>query len=504
MNATHEIVPMILPTVMIPLTVVSVALSVFASLIASLFGIQLKLEGPRKLFEVLLKPRVLFTSLLVNLVILGGVRGVIWWKNYPRLLRTIKHESLIRAKSSNVNFTDVSAVPTNFKESSSVAREISGIKQIWKNETGYGSFRAPVFSSGKIFFGNDEGIIRELSLTTGEEGRSFYIGTAASSELTLWNNYLFAGEGVHDTHHARFYRFSLKTGKFESSFQTKGHTEAQAVIGTYSGQSLLFIPSGSDGLHAVDPITMTERWSLNLGHMDAGVLVEENIIFIGTGREKDDDKKNKCYSAALDFLSGKILWQQELAASSWMRPVSYGENVCYIQGEVYFPSARGHVACFNKRTGEHTFGFNTSDPLAATPKIVNDSLLYTSIYGKVCRFNLKNRVHEWCYDTRQKETKSYAGASYDPSTQTVLYPSMKDGLFVLNAKSGKLIFNWKPSQEEGEWRKIYADVTVAGGVWVLVDAEGGIRALRPLFELQTAKTPQKNTGENSKDMGKKS
>ncbi len=72
MTTPNELVPMILPTVMIPLTLVSVGFSVVATFIAGLFGIQLKLEGPKKLLEVLLKPKVLATAFALMLLFLEG------------------------------------------------------------------------------------------------------------------------------------------------------------------------------------------------------------------------------------------------------------------------------------------------------------------------------------------------------------------------------------------------------------------------------------------------
>jgi outer membrane protein assembly factor BamB len=486
MTPSNELIPMILPTVMIPLTMVSVGLSVVATFIAGLFGIQLKLEGPKKLLEVLLKPKVLGTALALNIVILGGVQGYKWWINYPRLLSTIENESKERATPSELNYQDQLEVPSQFRSHKAQTDDVEAIEQVWKIQTEKGSFRAAVVSSDRVFFGNDMGILRELNLSDGKEIRSFYIGTPISSELTIWNNHIFSGEGLHDTHHARVYSFDLKTGQFKGAYQTLGHTEAQAVIGTYANQSLMFVPAGADGLHAVDPVSMREQWKVNIGHMDAGILVEASVVYIGTGREKDDDKKNKCFAAALDFSTGKILWQRELAASSWMRPVSYKDQVCYIQGEVYFPTARGHIACFNKKTGEHTVAFNTPDPLAGTPKILDDSILFTSIHGLVCRFNLETKNKMWCFNVDDKDSKSLAGASYDPAGNVVVYPSMTKGLYILDANNGNLVHHWKPNQEQGEWKKTYADVTIANGLWIVSDDEGSVRALKPLFSAKTA------------------
>ncbi|MGE3609494.1 MAG: PQQ-binding-like beta-propeller repeat protein [Bacteriovoracaceae bacterium] len=485
MTPSHEFVPMILPTVMIPLTLVSVGISVVASFIAALFGIELKMEGPKKLLEVLLKPKVLITGLLMNGAILGAVHGWKWWKNYPRLISTIESQSQERAKSSSLTYQDVPTVNTNFTSSKSSSDAIQSIEQVWHVQTEKGSFRAAVVANERVFFGNDAGIVRELELNTGKEIRNFYIGTAASSELTIWNNAIYIGEGMHDTHHARVYRFDLKTGQYQGSYQALGHTEAQAVIGSWQGENTLFVVAGSDGLHAVDPVSMQVKWKLNLGHMDAGITVSDGVVYIGTGREKDDDKKNKCFAAALDFKTGKVLWKHELAASSWMRPVVVNENVCYIAGEIYFPSERGHISCFDRSSGNHSIAMNTTDPLAGTPKVLDQSLLYTSIHGLVCRFDLITKKNQWCFDAKMKDF-SLAGASYDPRGNVIVYPSFTNGLYVLDPNDGKVLYHWKPSKEQGEWKKTYADITVSGDYWIVSDDNGSVRALRANFIPKTA------------------
>lgn len=480
MTTPNELVPMILPTVMIPLTLVSVGFSVIATFIAGLFGIQLKLEGPKKLLEVLLNPKVLASAFVLNALIFGGVYSWRWWMNYPRLISTIESESNQRAKKSDIQYSDVPTVAVSFISSKERASIPSSLEQVWQFKGGKGTFRAAVVSSGRVFFANNDGLIRELELTSGKEIRSFYIGTPLNTELSIWNNSIYAGEGVHDTHHARIYRYDLGTGHYLGSYQTLGHIEAQPVVGTSEGESTLFAVGGVDGLHAVDPVTMKEKWKVNVGHIDAPVVVDNRTVFLGTGREKDDDKKNKSFAAAVEFKTGKILWKHELAGSTWMRPVVAGENVCYVSGEVYFPTERGHITCFDKKSGEHSIAMNTSDPLVSTTKVLDNSLLYSSFHGKVCRFDLETRKNLWCFDSKSKE-KSMAGVSYDPKGHVILYPSMTNGLYVLDPDSGKVLMNWKPSKEEGEWKKIHADVTVAGDYWIVSDDEGSVRALRAKF-----------------------
>jgi len=478
MTTPDQLVPMIIPTVMIPLTIVSVAISVVASFIAGLFGIQLKLEGPRKLLELLLKPKILVTAFVLNILILGGFHGIKWWKNYPKLLSTIEREMNSRTKVSGHKYTNVETNQSHFYTRSESVSLISDVEQKWKIETGAGAFRSAIVSNGRVFSGNKLGVISELDIQTGELLRTFYTGTMVSPRITIWNNYLYVGEGTHDTHHARVYRFNLKSGKLEGHYQTLGHTEGQAIIATYASENTLFVVSGSDGLHAVDPVTMKPKWHYNSGHMDAAVVADSNgLVYLGTGREKGDDSKNKTYAAAIDFKTGEEKWKIELPASSWMRPVIVKEDVCYITGEIYFPSKRGHIVCLNKLTGEHTAGIHTTEPLVSTPKALDGSILYTSMKGKVCRFDISARRNMWCFNSKIEGT-SFAGAAFDERTNSVVYPSINKGLFVLNANNGKVIFHWNPKDDEGEWKDTYADVTIKDGLWLVSDYSGNIRALK--------------------------
>lgn len=488
MTTPHELVPMIIPTVMIPLTMVSVGLSVVASFIAGLFGIQLKLEGPRKLLEVLLKPKVLASAFMLNALIMGGIYGWKWWKNYPKLISTIEKEMSVRAKESTIEYQNVPTNQSHFKAVKSSTQAPDGVEQVWKADLNSGAFRPAIVSSGRVFTGNKDGVISELELATGELVRTFFTGTMVSPRITLFKNSIYVGEGVHDTHHARVYRFDLKTGKLLGHFQTQGHTEGQAIVGSFENEDTLFIVSGKDGLHAVDPESMKVKWEANPGHMDAAVVVDEDgFVYLGTGREKGDDSKNKTYAAALEFKTGKEIWKKELPASSWMRPVLVGVHVCYVTGEIYFPSERGHIVCFDRKTGEHTAGIHTPEPLASTPKVLDNSILYTSIKGMVCRFDVVSRRNQWCFNAETKGI-SFAGASYDEKLHVVLYPSVDKGLFVLDANSGSTLLNWKPSEADGEWKKTYADVTVHEGLWLISDYSKNLRALRPKFLPRTAQS----------------
>ena len=65
-NMIEQVHPLIVPTVLIPLTLVSMGISVIATFIAGLFGVKLKAEGPKRLLELLFKPKILISDFVTH------------------------------------------------------------------------------------------------------------------------------------------------------------------------------------------------------------------------------------------------------------------------------------------------------------------------------------------------------------------------------------------------------------------------------------------------------
>ena len=462
----NEFHNLIIPTVMIPLTAVSVLLSIAASFIAGLFGITLSTEGPKRLLEVLLKPKVLLSGLALNLLILGGVKGYDYYKNLPRFIWTIEGAQKKLAKPSSQVYGDRNQVPLNYSQASS-PEAFKDLKEIWSAKLPKGNFRAPVFSGGSIFYGTDDGHVFELSETTGEILRKFFVGSYITPELTIDDSTLYVGEGTHNTHHARVYAFDLKTGQLRGHYTTKGHTEGQPVIGKWGSEKTLFVVSGSDGIHAVDPHTMTLKWQANDGHIDASVLPFNDKVFAGTGRDKGNSEKFKTFATAYDFSTGKKLWQNELPASSWMSPVAWNDSVCFVFGEVYFASGIGGVYCYNQKDGKPTHAFNLNEPQTGIPIVIGNSLISTGSNGRVCSLDLTTRMVSWCFDVESKG-KSFSSPTYLPLLDALAYSSMEQGLWLIDFKTGTKITNFtKP-----EWKTIYGASAVKGSSIAVGDIDG--------------------------------
>ena len=463
---------LIIPTVMIPLTAVTVALSMLASFIAGLFGIRLKTEGPKRLLEVLLKPRVLLGALALNVLILGGIQGYTYFKNYPRFLWTVKKTQAAEAKPSDRDYGRHHSVAGEFNPAQRPiqANQLEQVRLLWSHTLPKGAFRSPLIAGGSVFVGSLDGRVYELDAQTGQRLRSFFVGTPVTPELTIDDGFLYVGEGVHDTHSARIYSFNLKTGLFAGAYQTKGHTEGQPVIGEHQGTKLLFAVAGADGVHAVDPKTMKAKWTANDGHIDASVRVFGGRVFAGTGREKGDSEKNRSYAVAYDFLTGAKIWKMELPASSWMNPVIWREQVCFVYGEVYFESGLGGVQCFRQDNGTPSKSFNLASPQTTLPLVIGDSLITTDSKGVVCSLDLISHQTQWCHKVAFKKGMNFASPVYSPERDVLIYASMSDGLHFVNRRTGRLL----KRIELKDTATIYAPVEVSGTTFVASDVKGTV------------------------------
>jgi len=478
MNPDFNVVEMIIPTVMIPLTLIGVGISVVATFVASLFGVQLKAEGPKKLLELLIKPRVLALALLFNAVGWGLYHGWLYWKNYPRLIVTIH-----RANSKNL-VTSEKTYENNSVDVNTVQRRQKGLfptpvafDQLWNIETGGGVFNTPVISSNSVFSGNRDGFVYEVDLLSGKLIRKFYVGSPVTAKISIWKNMLFVGEGVHDLHHARVYKFDLKSSQLLGTYQSKGHIEAQSVISEYGDKSIMFVPSGADGIHAVDPQTMQGLWHVNHGHIDSAVMVQGETAFFATGREKHDDKKNKCYAGALNFKDGSLKWKHELPGSSWLTPTAWKDEVCYVVGEVYFKTERGHVVCFDQKTGEHKTAINVDEPVVALPLVMGDTLYFSTVNGTLYSYDMNLKKVNWVQRGKD-DGDAYAGPSYDSVHDLIIYPTFSEGVKWFSPDTGNLAGHWKPSVEQGEWIKNFAGVAIKDDLLVFADYKRMTRALK--------------------------
>jgi outer membrane protein assembly factor BamB len=480
----------VIPTVLIPLTFLTVGLTSLAGMVAGWFGVKLKTEGPKQFLEVLLKKRVLISMVFLNLLGLGIYKSYIYVKNLPSFIYTIENQSNKNSISSNETYPDVHLRPNHYigtlKPPMSASLKLHKELKLPK-----GSFRSGLISGNSLFYGADDGYIYEIDKISLLQIRKFFVGTQVTTRPIIYKNKLIAGEGNHDTHHARIYSFNLKTGNFIESFKTLGHTEGQPIVQSYLGQDLLFITAGRDGLYAISPNDFKEVWHKNDGHLDATVSYEDGTIYAGTGAEKGV-AWDVSYAVAYEFLTGKEIWKKQLPLSNWMHPIITEKDVCYILGEIYFPSQVGSLYCLNKKSGQTDFSIPFDSPVASKPfyvKTNNSEFVYFGdLSGVIHGVNLLTKEKIWSVKTSLK-TINYALSSFDYDSQNGIlwYPSFDNGIFAIHPMTGEILSHWTPSASEALWKKNYAAVTVEDNRLYHMDIKGNLR----MFNIYTEKLASK-------------
>ena len=475
----------IIPTVLIPLTGVTVLLSSIASVIAGWFGIKLKMEGPKQLLEVLLKKKVLTSALLINLAMIGAYRAYQYIKQLPIPILLIENKSRLNASLSLENYENSLGRVHSFVLDNNYSvhdKERYELKEIWDQKLKTGPFRSGVISGNSLFYGVDDGLIHEIDIQSGKSKRLFYIGTQVTTRPVIYNSHLFAGEGNHDTHHARIYSFDLKTGKFSGAFKTIGHTEGQPLIETFNHETLLFLTAGKDGLYAISPDSLKEKWHAKDGHLDATVSIEEGIVYTASGREKGSEK-DQIYAVAYDFSTGKKIWKQELPLSNWMHPVIGTKDICYSLGEIYFPSKLGFLYCLDKKTGHADFTIPFESPLIGKSLILKSQdlelAIVSSFNGEVCAINTLLKLKVWCTKTGNKNTTyAFSSVDYDSKRNLLWYASVDNGLFAFDIKTGNIKIHWLPTKSVyKKWNETNASVNIKDDSIFIADQTGVIRKL---------------------------
>ena len=461
----------IIPTVVLPFTIVGMILTSLATWIAALFGVELKAEGPKRLFEVIMKPKILILGLLSNLLVYGAIQGGQYLLDGPYPLWWVKVENSNNSPSSET-YSD------NFTESIKPIADIKNLEIAWETKIESAIFGTPVISGESLFAGEDAGRVLELNLNTGKVLRKFEVGKPVMTSPLIWNQMLYAGEGIHTTHHARLYAFDLKSGKLAGAFESQGHIERAATPAEWENQKLLLIPSGKDGLNAVDPTTMKLVWHSPIGHIDSFPLANNEMVFVGTGLELGFDETPTKISA-LEFKTGKVIWEKTLPTSIWGKPIVWNQVVCFPVGDVYKNTDYGQLACYERSSGKEYFAFNTPGALISEPVLRGDDLIVADFHGKIYQFNLKNQKLDW---TIQVPVKKYSYASVVVDSQDNLVLPGLDGIYVYSRKTQELQFTWKPEK----WKGAYCNVVFYKDLWILADATGTIYGLKSLPKLKLA------------------
>ncbi|MGZ3809666.1 MAG: hypothetical protein ACXVCE_16410, partial [Bacteriovorax sp.] len=145
----------IIPTVLIPLTGLTVVLTSIASVIAGWFGIKLNTEGPKQLLEVLLTKKVLIGAVVLNFALMGLYRAAIFIKTLPSPIITLKYQSSINAVSSSETYENSPGRIHSYSLPEKIDNQRANffsLKEVWAQKIKKGAFRSGVISNHSIFY----------------------------------------------------------------------------------------------------------------------------------------------------------------------------------------------------------------------------------------------------------------------------------------------------------------------------------------------------------------
>ncbi|WP_034729189.1 outer membrane protein assembly factor BamB family protein [Bacteriovorax sp. BSW11_IV] len=453
----------IIPTVLIPLTLVSFVLSMIASFIAGLFGIKLSTEGPRKLVELVLKPRFIAMAVVINLGVFGVVKAYEFVDRIPTSFLRIK---LMNNESpSEIEYKDASVSDFKFKRNLNASFSDYKVQKEVKFDSG--AFYSPVVSGDSLFMGSDAGDFMELDKKTLERKRVLHLKTFLSSGTSIHDGFAYFGEGEHKTYMARIFKIDLKNFSVKDYFKTKGHTEG---TGARLGESLIF-PAGDDGIYRIDLHTMKKMWHAKIGHVDSEVSYDGINAYVGTAL---DSKRGGEYANAfaLDLKTGEIIWKKNLIASSWFRPLVLDEKVCFVVGEIYFESQIGGIECFNKANGDLVGSLRLSAPVTSMMILVDSNIVFANNSGEICSVDSVTLQKNWCTKTGD-DKYSYSSVNYDGNKDALVLASRKHGFFAIDPDDGKVLQQVK----FGEKEKFYARPLVDEQNLYVVSLDGMVRIL---------------------------
>ena len=140
-------------------------------------------------------------------------------------------------------------------------------------------FTAPLLYKEKYYFVSTAGVLYESNKDLSEVN-ALYTGTRQTiGVMTLINDKLIWGDGLHTDLKATLHVFDLKTKTLLKNIELEGHINRAPIV--HSG--LIILPLGPSGIMALDLQTLTVKWKTDLFgtkklHVDSNLLVVEDKV----------------------------------------------------------------------------------------------------------------------------------------------------------------------------------------------------------------------------------
>jgi len=317
----------------------------------------------------------------------------------------------------------------------------------WTYHAGKPVKAAAAIAGGRVFFGDDEGVIRALDLATGKEAWTFKTEAGIEATPLVLDGVVFLGSSD-----ANVYALEAATGKLKWKYATGdkvlgGANHAKSPKGD---ATWLLIGSYDSNLHCVDAATGKAVWTHGTDNYINGtpaLLPTGEVMFGGCDSfihvlKLEDGAEirqieSEAYIAssvavrdglgyvgnygnlviAFDPMSGEIRWKYR------DRNFPYYSSAAVTADRVIIGSRDKRLHCIDRATGKQVWVFQTRGQVESSPVVCGDAIVVGSEDGRLYCVNLADGQERWAYEIGAAVTAS---------------PAVSDGFIVVGAEDGNV------------------------------------------------------------------
>lgn len=319
--------------------------------------------------------------------------------------------------------------------------------QRWVFKAGKPVKGGAAIADGRVYFGDDSGVLHALELASGKEIWTFKIaGTIEATPLVL-EGAVFVGSAD-----ANLYAIEAATGVLKWKYQTGdkvlgGANHAKSPDGK---ATWLLFGSYDASLHCVDAATGKAVWTHateNYINGTPALLPTGEVLFGGCDSfihvlQLADGKElrqieSEAYIAssvavadgigyvgnygnlvlAFDPKSGEVLWKYR------DRNFPYFASAAVTADKVIIGGRDKRLHCLERATGKALWTFQTRGQVDSSPVVCGDAIVFGSQDGRIYCVTLAEGKERWAFDAGSPVTAS---------------PAAADGLIVVGAEDGNI------------------------------------------------------------------
>jgi outer membrane protein assembly factor BamB len=303
-------------------------------------------------------------------------------------------------------------------------------------------------AGGRVFVGDDAGIVHALDAATGKPAWTFKTEGSIEATPLVLDGVIFIGSSD-----ANFYALDAATGVLKWKYETGdkvlgGANHAKNPNG--DGQWIL-VGSYDSNLHCIDAATGKAVWThatdnyingtpallptgeVLFGGCDANI----HILQLGDGKERLQ-VESEAYIAssvavadgigyvgnygnlvlAIDVKAGEVRWKFR------DRNFPYFSSAAVTEDRVIIGGRDKRLHCIDRATGKGVWSFQARGEVDSSPVVCEDTIVVGSNDGRLYAIALADGAERWAYEIGAPITAS---------------PAASDGAIVVGAEDGTLV-----------------------------------------------------------------